>query len=37
MRGIVTMQDVQVMFGPSGLGILGTGFLIAILLVVIGL
>ena len=31
------MQDMQVMFGPSGLGILGTGFLIAILLVAIGL
>jgi hypothetical protein len=31
------MQDVQVMVSPSGLGILGTGFIIAILLVVIGL
>jgi hypothetical protein len=32
----VTMQESQVMFGLSGPGILGIGYLIAILLIVIG-
>ena len=36
-RGIVTLQEQQVMFGFNAPGILGTGFLIAILLIVIGL
>ncbi len=34
--GLVTLQESQVMFAFSGPGILGIGFVIAILLIVIG-